>query len=120
MSDVWVIESGEYEQRFVNAVASSPEAALEYLRNLYSHPYVVTWEPLVKDGEDYSITGHFEAETGFSIKHTCVYSLTKYELDGVRATREEVEAALRIEQQKSTKPSAVKREESECPTIPPY
>lgn len=33
---VWVIESGDYEQRVVDGVATSPEAGLEFLRR--THP----------------------------------------------------------------------------------
>ncbi len=74
--EVWVIESGEYEQRGVNGVAVSVAAAVEWLKALYPPPYVVTWGEPAQD-EYYlpkfvifRITGHFEAVQGYSVKHS--------------------------------------------------
>lgn len=79
---VWVMETGDYEQRFVSGVYSSPEVAFDILRETYRSPYVVTWNGIEVEGEDYAtITGQFEAVQGLSTKHASGFELTRYEID---------------------------------------
>lgn len=83
-SHVWVMEHGEYEQRSVWNVYSSPQSALTDLRATYGGSYIVRWDDIVFQAEDNAtITGHFEHVTGFSTKHTGEYELTRYEIDRI-------------------------------------
>ena len=79
---IWVIESGEYEQRGVDGVALSPDHGLQFLQDRYKDPYVVKWLPLERNGNGASVTGQFEAVQGFSIKHTCRFDMTEHEVYG--------------------------------------
>lgn len=68
MEQIWIVESGEYEQRYVSFVTTSPEAALVYLQA--EHPQG-NWvymkkveEDVMRDGKvymkgwtDHTITG---------------------------------------------------------------
>jgi len=79
----WVIESGDYEQRFVNGVAASAASAVEWLKAKYRHPYLVTWdEPTQTDADVVEITGHFEAVLHYSTKHDCTFRIERYALHG--------------------------------------
>lgn len=80
MKQVFVIESGDYEQRSVDGVVTSPEAGLRYLQALHPHPFKVTWEGPKPDKEDFVIVGRFEQVQHFSTAHVCVYRLTPYQL----------------------------------------
>ena len=63
---IWVVESGEYEQRGVDLVAATPEAAraglIEQHEKFYrEHPehadnfLAVEWSELLRDGEDFKV-----------------------------------------------------------------
>lgn len=78
---VWVIESGEYEDRSVDGVAASVEAAVRFIKKRFGDPYIVEWEPLKKcEEEEFALIGHFEDVPNFSIKHRGIYNITRYEL----------------------------------------
>ena len=77
------MESGEYEQRGVDAVFASPDAALPYLRNLYGIPYVVDWIGPVKDDWGFYIEGVFQRVIGYSTNHTARYELAEWDVHEV-------------------------------------
>lgn len=83
--DVWVIETGEYEQRFVWAVASSPEKATELVKQAYGKPYKVQWKELQKDDENcYTLEGKFSSVNGYSTSHTDYWEFSRYPVDSER------------------------------------
>ena len=83
---VWIIETGEYEQRHVFGGAVSPERAALYVIECYSEPYKIKWEPVKyqpwgaddngKPYEEYELIGHFEDVPGKSIAHTATFTIT--------------------------------------------
>lgn len=79
---VWVVESGEYEQRSIDLVAVSRESAIDAIKALYGPPYVVTWE-IDKHGE---LLGHFKGIRGLSTEHTAVYSIDEWPLTAAHST----------------------------------
>lgn len=78
---VWLIESGEYEQRGVFGVAESLEAAIAHVKTEFGPPYIVRWEqPKKSDYPEFpmiTLTGHFEAVPGYSTEHTADYDITE-------------------------------------------
>jgi hypothetical protein len=83
VTQVWVIEEGEYEQRHVFGVATSPQAAERMIRATYPEPYVVTWEDLKQRGEEYVLVGHFSQVPHCSTTHVAEYDITPHTLDEV-------------------------------------
>ena len=81
MKKIWVVEEGDYEQRYVMLVGSSPEAALSAIKNTYDENYIVEWSGL-NEGTvgQYQVVGKFEWVPGKSTKHTAFYDLTEYDL----------------------------------------
>lgn len=80
---VWIIESGDYEQRHVEGVAVSVATAVEFLKMAYGPPYLVAWEEVRQtDPYVFELTGHFEAVQHYSIKHDCTFEIEEYELQG--------------------------------------
>lgn len=78
-TDVWVMEDGDYEDRTIYGVFSSPATAQEYLERTFD---IVEWEPVRDLGDErLMITGHFESTRGFSTKHTAHFELTRYTID---------------------------------------
>lgn len=76
MREVWVVEKGEYSDRYVWGIYSSPESAVEHIKAMFGEPYIVTWE---MDG--LSLIGHFEEVNHYSIKHTAVFDIESWEVD---------------------------------------
>lgn len=67
---VWVVESGDYEQRFVWGVYRSPDAAVASIKATYGPPYIVRWNDVEDCTEDrYCLSGDFEGVVGYSTKH---------------------------------------------------
>ena len=46
---MWVVGSGDYEQRSIDGIYRSPADAEAAIKALYQEPYVVTWEPTKYD-----------------------------------------------------------------------
>lgn len=96
---VWIVETGEYSQRGIAGVYSTPEKAEQGIKDVYSEPYKVAWEPIKDtswtypiDGrtervEQFTLVGHFEAVPGYSAKHRNEFDITAHELDPVAAAR---------------------------------
>jgi hypothetical protein len=77
---VWLIETGEYEQRYVMAVCESLAAALAHIKQVFSAPYRVQWqEPTTEDGQT-TLRGDFEAVLNYSTHHTAVFDISPCEL----------------------------------------
>lgn len=78
---VWVIESGNYEQRYVYGVADSIESAVAFLREEYAPPYVVAWDaPYIQDERTAYMRGKFSRVLNYSTEHEAVYTFTRYDL----------------------------------------
>jgi hypothetical protein len=73
---VWVIESGEYENRGVDGVAISTDAADRFIRARFPAPYIVTWNRV----DDTTLVGEFEQVLGRSTRHQSTYDFTEYEV----------------------------------------
>lgn len=76
-SHVWVCETGDYEQRYVEGVYASPEDAAACIKAEHLPPYRVTWDDMEVGGDLASLVGHFEAVVGKSTQHTAQYDLTR-------------------------------------------
>lgn len=85
MSEVWVVETVEYEWehefRVVLCVATSLDAAVSMVKEQYSAPYDVLWTNVAETGGRWEMTGHFEYVPGFSSRHSAIFDLTPYPLD---------------------------------------
>ena len=83
MMNVWIIETGEYEQAYIVGVAATWHAAVESIKGRYGrHPYIVRWDdPDISDGS-VGLVGHFSAVPGYSTMHDASYSITRYEVHG--------------------------------------
>ena len=82
MSDeVWVVESGDYENRGIVLVADSLESAVGAVKTLYEFPYIVRWEDVGEDEvEGGVLVGHFDAVLHYSTKHTAEYEVSRYDV----------------------------------------
>lgn len=85
--EIFVCESGEYEQRSIDFVCATIESGIARLKEIYKDPYVVKWGEPVKDSyweangiTQYTIIGDFEAVLGKSIKHRAEFSFTQYQV----------------------------------------
>lgn len=66
---VWLVESGEYEQRGVDLVGATKASAAAALRRSYGPPYRVEWVDHLDDPERPHMIGRFEDVAGFSTEH---------------------------------------------------
>jgi len=86
---VWVIETGDYEQRIIFGIAASPEAAVAYIKAEYSQPpYIVQWEELRWDEkkesdteQSASITGIFQQVSGYPYGGRNKYDISSWEVE---------------------------------------
>lgn len=80
---IWVCNTGEYEQNYTFGAWRSLEAAIAAVKAIYGPPYVVRWEePTADKHGDVELTGHFEAERGYSTQHTDWFVFSEWDLDG--------------------------------------
>jgi len=86
---VYVVETGDYKQRHVSAVASSIDKAVEAIKATYPPPYVVAWQEVehLANGADARLVGKFEWVPGYSTEHVGEWDISAYEIDeeGVNA-----------------------------------
>lgn len=83
MAKLWMVETGEYDQRYTMCVADSPELAEQYIHKAYPPPFIVNWEPMEdttwRGGderyEQYTVTGHFAEVAGKSTRHTNYFTI---------------------------------------------
>jgi len=81
LQEVWVIETGEYEQRGIFGIAISVEAAIKHIKEVYGPPYRVRWGELIKhDSDCYEIGGRFADVPDYACSHTEGFEITRYEL----------------------------------------
>jgi hypothetical protein len=81
---VWVIETGDYEERRVVGVARSVDAAASLIKRRYLAPYIVEWkEPKQDRNGDWSMMGHFGQVFEHSIKHSVRYDFLAFPLDEI-------------------------------------
>jgi hypothetical protein len=86
--DVYVVETGEYEQRYVVGVADSVESAVDCIKSIYGEPYIVEWGDVTPDGwspDTWDFSGTFEFVPGKSIAHKALFSITKMSVHSARA-----------------------------------
>lgn len=77
-STVWVIETGDYELRYVFGVAKDLNLAVKYIKEQFPAPYVVAWSKVnVDDADSVFMIGEFEAVAGTSTKHVACFDFTK-------------------------------------------
>ena len=79
---VWVVESGEYEQRSVDLVARTLEDAVKALKEGYAKPYEVTWGEVVEERGFTLIRAEFDEVLGYSARHNAVFYFSEYDLEG--------------------------------------
>ena len=83
---VYIVETGDYEQRDIMFVAASPEAAKCEIHATYSSSYIVDWDELKPNplmGDDcWLLAGRFDEVLGYSTRHTAKYEITPYEVIG--------------------------------------
>ncbi len=70
---VWLVETGEYEQRYIVGVYESYDAAIGGIKRIYKHPYIVKWE---MDGKD--LIGHFDSVPHYSVECTGTFTIEPY------------------------------------------
>lgn len=80
MKQIWIVESGEYEQQHIDLVADSPEAAELAIKNRYSDPYIVEWSSLTEDDWGFHITGNFESVPWHSTRHKATFDISAYDV----------------------------------------
>lgn len=82
MDKVYIVESGEYEQRMTWGVYSSVENAAAAIKDPYGPPYIVRWAEPRQDAEDsYVLVGHFERVDGYSGAGPGEWYITGYVVD---------------------------------------
>ena len=82
-SHVWIIETGDYDQRYVVAVAVSLTEAVRFIKDKYGLPYIVRWEDVVERVQDSPaayMVGHFKEVAGCSTRHIAQYDFTLFAL----------------------------------------
>ena len=70
VGEVWLVETGEYEGRYIFGIYDSYDSAIVGIKDKFSPPYVVVWEK-----SDDGLTGHFEEVNGYSIRHTAQFDI---------------------------------------------
>ena len=81
MSDVWVVETGDYEQRQVVLVAATVEAAAAELKTLYAARCVIppAWdEPVVSSDDSASIDAVYPPRPPIGRRSTVQAMLVDY------------------------------------------
>lgn len=80
---VYVVETVDYEQSYVQCVAPTLDAAVAALKEMYGPPYVVRrWGKVTKDagGGAWSLDADFAAVPGYSTEHTAWWGITEHEM----------------------------------------
>ena len=75
--EVWVVESGEYEQRGIDGIFSSKTKAIEGIKAHYQSPYIVAWETAGT-----GLLGHFKEVPNYSTEHSCQFDIERWILNG--------------------------------------
>lgn len=82
---VWLVESGEYEQRGVVGIYESLEAAEACIKARYAPPFpdIVRWEPLEQSVDGWTLTAHFEKLNGYSVGGPSYWDIQPVEVQGM-------------------------------------
>jgi len=96
MMEVWLAESGEYEDRGVDGIYVSLDVAIACIKASYGPPYIVQWdEPTTDTDRETTLRGHFKAVRGYSVEHTYVATIRPMPLlaspTAVREPRENID-----------------------------
>lgn len=83
--NVWIIETGNYEGRYIFGVAESVDAAVATIKAAFAAPYRVRWEEVVIGSEEAQLIGEFEQVPGFSTRHTGLFTMTCYQVNSDRS-----------------------------------
>ena len=84
VTEVYIVEAGDYEQRCIMFVAASIEDVERKLKEDHPPPYIVSWRrELNPRHPDWcpTIIGDFELVGGLSIKHTQRYEVSVYDVE---------------------------------------
>lgn len=81
---VWVVQSGEYEQRGIDLIAESFDAAVEALKRRYAPPYVVTWDEPVHEPYE-GIGATFASVRGYSVAHSTFFDIQEWDVEALVA-----------------------------------
>ena len=74
---VWLAWTGDYENRGVDGVYASREAAIEGTKRTYGPPYKVEW---TLDSDGY-LVGTFESVPGYSTNHRASWGFEEWEVE---------------------------------------
>lgn len=84
MAEVWIVESGDYEQRGIDLVTDSPESAIKAIKARFPSPYIVAWdeptEYTSKGETTISLQGVFGAVLHYSVSCVVVFDITKWQV----------------------------------------
>jgi hypothetical protein len=75
---VFVVEAGDYEQRYISGIYDSLGSAISGIKETYKEPYIVKWG----DYCDGLLVGYFEAVQNYSTTHEAVFRITPFSLKG--------------------------------------
>lgn len=81
---VWLVESGDYEQRGVDLIADSLETAVAAIKTRYGPPYIVAWDELAQhewegqSHEEWTLVGHFEQVIHYSTQHVGRFDISRW------------------------------------------
>ena len=82
MEIVYIVESGEYEQRFVQGIFSSVENAIASIKRPYTAPYIVKWDDPRHDGEGViTLVGNFSRVEGYCGDGPAEWTITPITVD---------------------------------------
>lgn len=84
MSDVWVVTHLDYEQTSVWSVHTTPEAATEHVRALYTGTFQRVWDEPRKDADGWYLVGH-------SGPHQSHFHIARFEVDPLPPSTKGVE-----------------------------
>lgn len=79
---VWIVETGEYEQRGIWGVYASVEAGVAAIKEDYGPPYIVEWADPDSSAKHLSLVGTFQHVAGYSTAHTASFDFSEYEVIG--------------------------------------
>lgn len=80
---LWIIETGDYEERYVFCVCETPSAGFAHVIATFGSPYVVAWRDIKQTRDDadgfkqFTLTGDFSGVHGFSTQHTANFDATE-------------------------------------------
>ncbi|KKK99577.1 hypothetical protein LCGC14_2631360 [marine sediment metagenome] len=81
MTKVWIIETGDYEERYVFGIAETLEAAVSFIKSVYPFPYLVEWsDPYIYNVKSVTLYGYFSEVLKHSTSHYAEYYISEMEV----------------------------------------